>query len=422
MGKTTMLLNMIANDIKNGEGVGVIDPHGDLIEKILGYIPQDRVDDVVLFDPADHARPLGFNFFEFEKEEEKSRVCDEFVSIFMKLYAEFMGPRSEHILRNTVLAVLELPDPTLGYALKMLRDKQFQKTVAYRIKNREVQDFWTAEFPGMGPRLRSDSIAPILNKLGRFLTDPMLRNILNQKHSTFDLGKMMDHEKIFLANLAQGRTGEENSKFLGSLIIARFQLSVMRRADRKEEQRKDFYLYVDEFQNFASLSFAPILSEARKYRLNLVMANQTFGQIPRELQEIITSNVGLMMTFKTNNPKDAEILVPIFSPKVSTFDIYNLDRYKVYMKLLSGKSSDSFSADTLPQPDGFNADMIRMVKEHSRQKYGKDVEEVEQEMKAKLPWIYIEKSKKPGRKVIEKGKKPPVRIIPRGKDTPYAKN
>lgn len=426
MGKTTLLLNMIINDIKNGEGVGVIDPHGDLTEKILGRIPKNRINDVVLFDPADHIKPLGFNFFELEqksdeeKNKEKSRVCDEFVAIFMKLYYDFMGPRSEHILRNTVLAVLDLPDPVLGFALRMLRDKDFQKTVAYRVQNQEVKDFWLTEFPGMGPRLSSDAIAPILNKLGRFLTDPMLKNILNQKRSTFNLGEVMDNGKIFLANLAQGKTGEENSRFLGSLLIAKFQLSIMRRADRREELREDFYLYVDEFQNFANLSFRPILSEARKYRLNLIMANQTFGQIPEELQEVITSNVGLMIAFKTNNPKDADVLVPIFAPKVTTFDLFNLNKYKVYMKLLAGESSDSFSADTLPESEGFDLKKIEVVKEHSREKYGRDIKSVEMEMKEKVPWVYEALKKRKRRKLpTKKGKKLP--IIDRPDDSIHAK-
>jgi hypothetical protein len=274
MGKSTLLENMIYSDIMSGKGVGVIDPHGDLADAVLNFVPSSRVNDVVLIDPSDKDYAVAFNMLENVDPALGSIVCSGLVGIFKKIYADSWGPRLEHILRNTILALLEYPGTSMLGITRILADESYRKKVVKNIQDPVVKSFWVDEFAKMQDKLRVEAISPIQNKVGQFLSSPTIRNIVGQPKSTIDLRFFMDKGKIVIVNLSKGKLGEDNSALLGAMFITKFQLDAMSRANIKEADRKDFYLYVDEFQNFATDSFATILSEARKYKLNLTMANQ----------------------------------------------------------------------------------------------------------------------------------------------------
>ena len=291
-GKSTMLENMAIDDIREGRGLAVVDPHGDLINHILEYIPENRVKDVVLFQPSDRMYPVAFNPLENVDPDLKSIVASGVVGIFKKLFAESWGPRLEYILRNTVIALLDYPNATMLGITRILVDKQFRDRVISQVQDPVIKDFFVNEFEQYDPKFRTEAIAPIQNKVGQFLSSSTIRNIVGQPKSTIDIKEIMDNGKIFLVNLSIGEIGEDASSLLGSLMITKIQLAAMQRATMSEEQRRDFYLYVDEFQNFATDSFAVILSEARKYKLNLIMTNQYVAQMPEAVRDAVFGNVG----------------------------------------------------------------------------------------------------------------------------------
>lgn len=291
MGKSTILENMIVEDINAGKGVAVVDPHGELAEKIIQYIPSDRVNDVIYFNPADIEYPVAFNIVEHVEPHLRHLVASGLLGVFQKQWADSWGPRLEYILRNAILAILEYPGSTLLAITRMLSDKKFRKKVVDKIQDPVVKSFWVNEFAGYADKFASEAVSPIQNKVGQFLSSSLIRNIVGQVKSTIDMRKIMDEGKILIMNLSKGRIGEDNSALLGAMMITKIQLAAMSRVDIPESERPDFYLYVDEFQNFATDSFANILSEARKYRLNLILAHQYIEQLNEKVKFAVFGNV-----------------------------------------------------------------------------------------------------------------------------------
>jgi hypothetical protein len=297
MGKSTLLENMLYSDILSGRGVGLIDPHGDLAETILANIPKSRTNDIILFDPSDYDFPIGFNMLDNPPRPElRPIVASGLVSIFKKMFAESWGPRLEYILRNTILTLLLVPEITTLISIPLiLTHESYRRRTLSKIDDPILLQFWKQEFEKMSPSMMSEAVNPILNKVGQFLSSPILRNILGQPKNPFSLRWVMDNEKIFIVNLSKGKIGEDASALLGAMMVTKFQIEAMTRADTPEEERKDFGLYVDEFQNFATDSFATILSEARKYKLSLTMANQYIAQMPETVQGAVFGNVGTLV-------------------------------------------------------------------------------------------------------------------------------
>lgn len=382
MGKSTLLENMIFSDIQAGKGVGVVDPHGDLADAVLNFVPSHRTNDVVLFDPSDRDYPVAFNMLENIDPALNTIVCSGLVGIFKKIYGESWGPRLEHILRNTILSLLEYPNTTMLGIPRVLQDRDYRGRVVHKIQDPIVRSFWLNEFEKMEPKLRVEAISPILNKVGQFLSSPIIRNILGQPKSTLDLRFAMDHKKIIIVNLSKGKIGEDTSSLLGSMIITKFQLDAMSRANLPESERTDFYLYVDEFQNFATDSFATILSEARKYKLNLTMANQYIAQMPEEVRDAVFGNVGTILSFQVGFD-DAEYLSGQYGEEVLPNDLVALSKYTAYSRLLiDGMPSKTFSFDTLPPPrleveEGRREKVIKL----SRERYSTHREIVEDKIR-----------------------------------------
>ncbi|MFA5829101.1 MAG: DUF87 domain-containing protein [Candidatus Gracilibacteria bacterium] len=382
MGKSTLLENMIFADIQAGRGLAVVDPHGDLADDVLNFIPARRTNDVIIFDPSDRDFPVAFNMLENIDPALNSIVCSGLVGIFKKIYAESWGPRLEHILRNTVLSLLEYPNTTMLGIPRILQDKDFRARVVRKITDPIVKSFWVNEFEKMDPKIRVEAISPILNKVGQFLSSPIIRNILGQPKSAIDLRFAMDHKKIVIVNLSKGKIGEDTSSLLGSMMITKFQLDAMSRANVPEEDRTDFYLYVDEFQNFATDSFSTILSEARKYRLNLTMANQYIAQMPEEVRDAVFGNVGSVLSFQVGFD-DAEFLSGQYGEEVLPNDLVALSKYTAYTRLLiDGMPSKTFSMDTLapPQFDQEEGRLEKVIK-LSRERYATPREIVEDKIR-----------------------------------------
>jgi energy-coupling factor transporter ATP-binding protein EcfA2 len=349
-GKTTLLENMINFDIQNKNGLAFLDPHGDSVQRILDYIPKERIDDVIYFNPTDVNHPIAFNPLEKVSWEHRHLTAISLLSIFKKIWVDAWSARMEYILTNTLLALLEWPNATLLDVNRLLSDEKFREKVVNNLKDEVVKAFWKQEFAKYHLQFRTEAIAPIQNKIGQFITNPLIRNIIGQTESAFDLRKIMDEGKIFLANLSVGAIGEETSRLLGGLLITKFQLSAMSRVDIPEEKRKDFYLYIDEFQNFATESFINILSEARKYHLSLILAHQYLDQVPEEIIKAVFGNVGTFIVFRLG-ANDAEIFNKEFAYLVKIDDFVNLPSYYTYIKLLvDGKPTSPFLAKTLPPP------------------------------------------------------------------------
>lgn len=347
VGKSTLLLNMIRQDIENNEGICVLDPHGDLIDKILKGIPEYRLKDLIYFNPQYKEQSLYFNPLEVFNPSERHLVVSSLVSVFKKIWADFFGPRMEYILRNSLSTLVEFSNSTLVDLERILQDRDFRMKVIERLQNRNLKDFWLNEFEKYHPKFQQEAIAPIQNKIGQFLNNPILRNILSQPKSSFNLREIMDNGKILLINLSKGRIGEDATSLLGSMLISKMGLSALSRQDIPKEKRKDFYLYVDEFQSFATSSFTDILSEARKYLLSLILANQYLSQIDEKVRGAIFGNVGTIISFKVGL-EDAKFLAEEFYPKFSQEDLINLPCYSIYLKLMiDGKTSKPFSADSL---------------------------------------------------------------------------
>ena len=385
-GKSTMLLSMIQEDIKHGKGLSVIDPHGDLIEQILSIIPRDRILDAVYFNPDDISYPMGINLLERtqglspdEELREKEFIAESIISVFQKIYTDkYSGPRMEYILRNTIHTAFTIPDATLFTVYKLLINTEYRKSVVRNLTDENLKDFWKYEFAKAGDYQKVKMISPITNKIGRFLFSPTAKRILEQPRSTMSFDEIMNDGKILLCNLAKGKIGEDNSSVFGVLIMAKIQLAALKRARMKQEDRRDFYLYVDEFQNFATPAFAQILSEARKYRLNAILAHQTTSQIEENsLVHVTLANTGTVICFRTANPEDERLILPQFTPYISQGEIASLPSYHFYMRLGALTPEEPFSGVTIPvsiQPS--NSKMNEIV-ESSRTHYAKRYTEVE---------------------------------------------
>ncbi len=402
MGKTTLLATMVRNDIKNGKGVCVIDPHGNLIEQIVSEIPKNRMKDTILFDPDDTDFPIGLNLLALPKsvtdkelQRQKEFITSNLISIIMKLYPpRFTGPRMEYILRNTTLTALETENPTLFTIQKLLVDNTYRKHVVAKLKNPALILFWTKEFAQMGSYQKSEAVAPITNKIGKFITSSLSANILGQKESKLDFSDIMDNGKILLCDLSKGKIGEDFSNMFGALITAGVQLAALKRARLPENKRSDFYLYIDEFQNFANSSFAQIMSEARKYRLNAILAHQTIAQIEdHNLVKVILANTGSIICFRTGSPLDEEFILPFFAPQVERGEISNLAPYNFYMKINNDTPQDSFSGETIYTPNIVNESVINRIKSLSRKKYAMAKLQVEQEIQQDFFAVFTQKKK-----------------------------
>lgn len=381
MGKSTILENMIVEDIRAGRGVAVVDPHGDLAEKIIQYIPTSRINDVIYFNPSDMDYPIAFNVVEHVEPHLRHLVASGLLGVFQKLWADSWGPRLEYILRNSILAVLDYPGSTLLAVTRMLSDKDFRKRIVENIQDPVVKGFWVKEFAGYADKFASEAVSPIQNKVGQFLSSSLIRNIVGQVKSSIDVRKVMDEGKILIMNLSKGRIGEDNSALLGSMMITKIQLAAMSRVDIPEKERNDLYLYVDEFQNFATDSFANILSEARKYRLNLIMAHQYIEQLGEKVKPAVFGNVGTLIVFRVG-AADAEELVREFTPVFTEEDIVNLPKYEFYLKLMiDGIASSPFSARGLrPLTDEEKTGNLEKVIKVSRERYAKDRKSVEEKI------------------------------------------
>jgi hypothetical protein len=358
---------MAIDDLKKGRGLAVIDPHGDLCEILLNYIPKNRINDVIYFNPADKDYPIVINPLEVTNKEEAELVVSGIVSIFNKIFGFSWGPRLEYILRTTLLTLSDVPNTTLKDVPLLLTNASFRAGVVSQIKDPTLKSFWVDEFEKMPLNLQKEAISPILNKVGQFVTSPLIRTVIGSPKSSIQLDDVMNHGKILLANLAQGRLGEDNAALLGAMLITKLQLAAMHRVDMPEEQRRDFYLYVDEFQNFATGSFIKIMSEARKYRLNIMLANQYMAQIPEEVQKAILGNAGTIVTFSTG-ASDAAILNKEFAEVFTETDLVNLASYQIAIKeTVDGITTRPFLAHTLPLPISSNLNrdkVIRLSREH----------------------------------------------------------
>ncbi|PIS42089.1 MAG: hypothetical protein COT24_05450 [Candidatus Kerfeldbacteria bacterium CG08_land_8_20_14_0_20_40_16] len=386
MGKSVNLENMIISDIRRGNGIAVVDPHGDTVEKVVKHIPNNRVNDVIYFNPADTEYPIAFNILEEVNPQYKNLVAQGLTGVFKKIWADSWGPRLEYILMNTILALLEYPGSTLLGITRMLVDKNYRKKVVAKLTDPIVKAFWIDEYANYNERFRTEAISPIQNKVGQFLSSSIIRNIVGQPKSTLDMRNIMDEKKILLLNLSKGRIGEENSALLGAMMITKIQLAAMSRVDISEEERKDFYLYVDEFQNFSTESFANILSEARKYRLNLIVAHQYIEQLGDQVKAAVFGNVGTIICFRVG-AEDAEFLEKEFLPYFDENDLVNLPKYNIYLKLMiEGVSSNPFSATTLPPATGETGNYEKIVKV-SRERYANSKANVEEKI---IRWSGVE--------------------------------
>lgn len=346
-GKSTLLANMIVNDLRHGEGLAVVDPHGDLVETVLDFIPKRRINDTVVLDPADPEAVVRLNLFDGGTVVHRELVASGLVAMFYKLYSHSWGPRLEHILRSTLLTLLSR-HARLEDVLRLLTDEHYRQRVVDKLDDPVLAAFWRHEFEGMHERQRAEAIAPILNKIGQFVTSPLVRRVANARHSSIDIEDILNEGKILLVNVSQGKLGEDNAALLGAMLITRLQLAAMNRVYLPEGQRRDFFLYIDEFQNFATTSFIKILSEARKYRLNLVLANQYIAQVPPEVREAILGNAGSLVSF-TLGAHDAAVLRREFGDLYSEEDLVSLGRYQVICKLtVQGEVTRPFPAHTLP--------------------------------------------------------------------------
>lgn len=376
MGKTTMMENMVLHDIYAGHGVGLVDPHGDFAEKIINYIPSSRINDVVYFNPADTDYPIGFNILEIKSEEQKHLVAAGLMAVFKKIWPDVWSSRMEYILNNTLLALLDYPGSTLLGINRLLSDKKYRQKVIHSVKDPVVKAFWQVEFASYNERYAQEAVAPIQNKIGQFLSASVIRNMVAQVKSTINIRNIMDNKKIFIMNLSKGRIGEDNSRLLGGMLITQIQLAAMERVDTPELERQDFFLYVDEFQNFATPSFVNILSEARKYRLSLIMAHQYVKQLDEVVADAVFGNVGTIVTFRIGGD-DAEILEKEFSPTFLATDIVNLPKFQILLKLMiNGVASQPFSAITM-SPIGHPTESYDKVVRVSRERYGNKRENIE---------------------------------------------
>lgn len=373
MGKSTLLENMAIQDIRNGEGFAFIDPHGSAVDKLLDYIPADRVKDVIYFAPFDMENPIAFNVMEDVGYDKRHLVVSGLMATFKKIWVDAWSARMEYILSNTLLALLEYPDATLMGVNRMYTDKAYRKKVVDNIKDPVVKDFWVKEFANYGDRYTQEATPAIQNKIGQFTSNPLIRNIIGQPTSSFDIREVMDGRKILLINLSKGLVGDTNMRLLGSMLTTRIFLAAMSRADLSAAdigKLPKFYFYVDEFQNFANETFAEILSEARKYKLNLLIAHQYVEQMEDEVKAAVFGNVGTTVAFRVG-PFDAEVLETVFSPEFMKEDLVNLGFAQIYLTLMiDGVGSRPFSAVTIPPIEPPTRTYRQEVIENSRKQFG----------------------------------------------------
>lgn len=380
MGKSTLIENMAVQDIQNGEGMALIDPHGATAEKLLKYVPEHRIKDVIYFAPFDTEHPISFNIMEDVGHDKRHLVASGLMSAFKKIWADAWSARMEYILNNTILALLEYPGATLLGVNRMLSDKDYRKKVVDNITDPAVRSFWVDEFAKYTDRFAAEATPAIQNKVGQFTMNPLIRNIIGQPKSSFDIRDVMDNKKILIMNLSKGLVGEQNAKLLGSMLVTKIYLGAMSRADvppEKLSQLPNFYFYVDEFQTFVNETFAEILSEARKYKLNLTIAHQYIEQMIDEVKAAVFGNVGTTIAFRVG-PFDAEVLETIFSPSFTRTDLVNLGFAQIYLTLMiDGVGSSPFSATTLPPiPELTNSNKENII-ESSRSLYARKRSEVE---------------------------------------------
>jgi len=380
MGKSNLLEVMGIQDLRNGNGMCFIDPHGKTAELLLEHIPPERKDDVLYFAPFDTDHPVSFNVLEDVGEQKRHLVVSGLMSSFKKIWLDAWSARMEYILTNTLLALLEYPDATLLMVNKMLSDKTFRKKVVDNVTDVSVKSFWVDEFANYTERMAAEAVPAIQNKVGQFTANPLIRNILGQSKSTFDLRELMDTKKIIIVNLSKGRIGESNAQLLGSMLVTKIYLAAMSRADVSEETLQSlpsFYLYVDEFQSFANESFADILSEARKYKLSLNIAHQYIEQMPEEVRNAVFGNVGTMITFRVG-ATDAEHLEKEFSPVFLAQDIVNLGRFQMYLRLMiDSVGSQPFSAMGLPPLEHMSEPVVDDIVNSSRRQFANPKNEVD---------------------------------------------
>ncbi|MFH2063263.1 MAG: type IV secretion system DNA-binding domain-containing protein [bacterium] len=370
MGKTTLIENFVLSDIHAGHGLCYIDPHGDTAQTMLDYIPASRINDVVYFNPSDVDHPIGFNIFEVKDDRQKHLIASGLMGVFKKIWPDVWSPRMEYILMNTILALLDAPGSSLLGITRILVDDEYRRRVISLIQDPVVKTFWVKEFMSWQDKYRTEAIAPVQNKVGQFLSSRIIRNVVAQVKSTIDLRDIMDTRKILLVNLSKGMVGEENMRLLGGMLITKLQMTVMERVDTPEKDRQDFYLYVDEFQNFANESFASILSEARKYRLNLMVAHQYIEQMDEVTRAAIFGNVGSIITFRVG-AADATFMEQEFMPTFTPEDLVNLRKHDIYLKLMiDGAASEPFSASTLP-PVADSTGSTEKVIRVSRERYSR---------------------------------------------------
>ena len=385
VGKTAFLKNMALQDIDNGQGLAIIDPHGEFVEEVLDNIPPHRINDVVYFNPADMNYPVSFNIMDVPDPRYKHLIASGLIGIFTKIWANVWSARMEYILANCILALLDTPGTTLLGIPRMLVDRDYRQKIINNLKDPVVKSFWVNEYEEWESRYRNEAIAPVQNKVGQFLNVSFVRNIVGQAKNTIDVDEIMNNQKILLVNVSKGRIGEDNSAILGAMIITKIQLSAMERVRIPEDERKDFYMYVDEFQNFATDSFVNILSEARKYRLDLVIAHQYIGQLVTDastaVRDAVFGNVGTMVSFRVG-ATDAEFLEQEFTPEFLQNDLIRLPNYNVYLKLMiDGITSRPFSAKTIaPAPVATDDKKREEIIKISRSKYAHAVNAVEEEI------------------------------------------
>lgn len=403
--------NMAIQDIQNGNGIAYVDPHGEGAEKLLDFIPKERIKDVIFFNPADLDFPIAFNVMEKVDFRYRHLVAGGLMAVFKKVWPDVWSARMEYILSNTILALLEYPDSTLLGVNRMLSDVDYRGKVVAQVKDPIVKAFWSVEYARYSQKYEIEATAAIQNKVGQFVSNALIRNVIGQVKSTVNMRKIMDEGKILILDLSKGRIGEDNSRLLGALLITKIQLAAMSRVDIPEPERRDFYLYVDEFQNFATESFASILSEARKYRLNLIVGHQYITQMDEIVRDAVFGNVGTMAVFRVG-AEDAEFLEREFSPEFTAEDLVNLSKYNIYLKLMiDGVASHPFSAGTLPPPAPLAESNRDAIIEASRAHYGVPKVKVEEDISF---WTANPLPNEPGGVIIPAGdkRKTPIGVTP----------
>lgn len=380
-GKTTLLRSLVLADIREGRGVGLIDPHGDLAEEILDYVPRVRLDgrgenDVIYFDAGDRDWPIGFNLFDQVPREQRDLAASAVVSAIRNIWPDFWGPQTDYLIERGILSLMECHGQSLLGITRLFSEEEFRKKVLRQVRDPELLRFWNEEWAGYRGGFANEAVAPIRNKIGKLLATPLLRNILGQPKSGFSARRIMDEGKVFVANLSKGKIGDDKANLLGSLLVSAFQVAALARADTREEGRRDFFLHLDEFQSFTTRSFATILSEGRKYRLNLTIVHQYIEQLSEEIRAAVFGNVGTLVSFRVGE-SDADVLSREFSPRFTRDDLVGLPRFSVLLKLMiHGEASRPFSATTLP-PVRPEEERREQVRKQTRRKYAAPREVVE---------------------------------------------